>query len=148
MERRLESAWKNVELLNAVHGIEDRGRFAGEYEKIMRDVASDLEYLRNTFSSSGPLSARVNVVAKRAYALLELIIRSIGLDPDEPGLSERVEIKKAATLGRSRASDVKKVLDGFKLMKGKMAAGADLALTLAILAEVGVALVKKIRSQT
>lgn len=148
IERRLDGAKTHIQALNAAVDPEARMRHSELYEKVMKSIASDLEYLKKAFSSSGPLSSRVNVVALKATILLELIIRSIGLDPDEPGLSQKVEIKKAATVGRTTSSDVKKALDGFKLAKSTVAAGADLALTLVILFEVGSILVRRLRTKS
>lgn len=146
IDRRLDAAEKQVSILNAASTANERGRLLGEYDKIVEAVRGDLDYLKRSFTPKGPFESRVSLITEKASHVLRLIIKSVGLDPDTPGLSERAELKQAVTLSRSKAQDVKKALDGFQKMKGKIGAGADLVLALTILAEVGAVLLRKIRS--
>lgn len=112
-----------------------------EYERAMQNVTSELDFLRS-FSCTGPLSPQVKLLTNKAKNLLRMMIQHLEMDPDAPGLSEKVELKKAATLGRAKASQVQSVLKGFKVVDGPVAAGADLLLTLTIIGELGAPLIK------
>lgn len=147
VERTLASARSHFVTMQAAAEVAQIDRSVGEYMRSAENLKQLLKDIQRTFSDHGPLAARVSAIKQQATALLTQILESAGLAPDEPGLSQRVEVKKAAVLGRSQASSIKKVLEPLKLAKGKLAAGADLALVLAILLEVGTIFVKQGRKK-
>jgi hypothetical protein len=144
IERSLHAAAQSFRALDAAVSAEQRERLFAEYEKIANEVASSLRYLERNFSHQGPLAARVATVVACGADIFAAILERMGLDPEDPGLSEKVELRKAAVLGRSKANDVKKALDGLKAIKGKVASGAELVFAVAILAELSIVLFKNV----
>jgi len=144
IERQLLTVEASFRALDAAVSADQRERMFAEYERAAVQLASLIRYLERNFSAKGPLAARVAAVVAHGADVYAEVLERMQLDVDDPGLSEKIELRKAATLGRSKAQDVKKALDGLKAIKGKAASGAELAFALAILAEVSIVLIRKL----
>jgi hypothetical protein len=149
IERQMGEAYKRLVILNTVYDQSERSNIVAEYEKLMQAVMSQLNYLSTRFlkTAEGTIGQKIRSIDDYGRRILGEILRSASLDPEGPGLSERVVLKEAATLTKTKTEKVKTVLDGLKQSSVVKPSTADLLVGAALMIEIGWTLWKKLLRQ-
>ena len=114
--RRLSAAHDKLMILNTVYVPSERERVAGEYEKLLHAVMTELSHLQPRVALTrdgdgyGDVPAKIRALDAFGRQVFAEIVKSLSLDPDDPGLSQRAVLKKAATVTKTTTEEVVKLL--------------------------------------